>query len=268
MPSRGIELGETENIHFCPAVENLRRCQHKPRWFEESWSVERIENLMRVRADLEHRWDSFDRDHRIVRSKALMHGQVCLAHSDHVRRLHTLNMIRGDARSDLRGPRFSTARVGRARANKARNARKRASRAARAVSPEQGRAALAGLVHDDAPVLMNRGMADPVVPRTPATNTSTTELMLRAHFQESHHSEIHLEHSLYMASVENAQLRQQLSRFQSDNADLHRHNLRLTAKNDQQKRELDQARNLLRDTANASARSAQDITNFLTANNA
>lgn len=139
MPSRGIELGETENIHFCPAVENHRHCEHKPRWIEEDWSVQRIENLMRARADLHYRFDSFDRDHRIARSKALMHGQVCVAHGDHVRRLHTLNMIRGDARSDLRGSRHSTARTGRTRTARARAARKRVVRTARAMSPEQGR---------------------------------------------------------------------------------------------------------------------------------
>lgn len=71
-----------------------------------------------------------------------------------------------------------------------------------------------------------------------------------------------------MASVENAQLRQQLSRVQSEKSDLQRQNLQLTAKNDQQKRELDQARGLLRDTANASARSAQDLLDFLADNNA
>ena len=267
MPSRGIKLGGTENIHVCPAVENHQQCGSDPRWVEESWSAERIRGLMRARADLDYRYDSFDREHRISRSKTLMHGQVCLGHAEHARRLHTLSMIRRDARSDLRGPRNSI-RKNRTRVNRKRTVGGRAGRVTRSMSPEQARAALPGPARNAVPVFVDHAMADPIEPQTPITSSPPNELMLRAHLQDSQNRETHLEHKYYMASLEHAELRQQLARSQSENADLHRHNLRVTAKNDQQKRELDQARNLLRDTANASARSAQGITNFLTANNA
>lgn len=106
MHSPRIELAHASALETCPAIENGQSCHDNPRWIEEDWSAAVVGNLKRAQNDLGRHFDSFSREERVLRSKALLHGQVCIGHEVHALRLHTLQMIRGDARSDLRGPRY------------------------------------------------------------------------------------------------------------------------------------------------------------------
>lgn len=133
-----IALAHANVLQTCPAVENGRPCVNNPRWIEEDWSAEALENLRRAQNDLGSHFDAFSREERILRSKAVVHAHVCVIHSTHSKRLHTLQMIRGDARSDLRGPRFTKRKPARGRKAVV-NTAKKTARIARQPSIERGR---------------------------------------------------------------------------------------------------------------------------------
>jgi hypothetical protein len=73
-------------------------------------------------------------------SNSIIRGRVCLEHVQHMERLHTLQMIRGDARGDLVDPLCPKTRDALPRTAAIRRARKKYVRAARSLTPEQGRA--------------------------------------------------------------------------------------------------------------------------------
>lgn len=137
-----IDLAYAKNIDSCLAIENHLPCLNNPRWIEEDWLQTDVDDLKRARNDTETHWDSFDHDHRVQRSKALIRGQVCTAHKPFLRRLHQANMIRAYARDDLKAPRHSTRRANaeRRRMPTTRAAKKRAVRAVQHQTPEIGRA--------------------------------------------------------------------------------------------------------------------------------
>jgi hypothetical protein len=104
MRSPRIDLAYPENIATCLAIKDHEECFRNPRWIDEDWCVERVEFLQRAQYDFENDSEWFSRDQRASMSTSIIHGRVCLGHSQHVERLHTLQMIRGDARSDIIDP--------------------------------------------------------------------------------------------------------------------------------------------------------------------
>lgn len=140
-----IDLACPESIATCLAIENLDECVHNPRWIEEYWSVERVESLQRTQEDLKHDSESYSRHQRVDMSRRIVHGQVCLEHARHAKRLHTLQMIRGDARSDLATLSLPEIQSGRARIAAVRRAKKKVVRAVRSLTPEKGRAGVEDL---------------------------------------------------------------------------------------------------------------------------
>jgi hypothetical protein len=140
MRPQNINLAYAETMGTCLAVQHNQECLHNPRWIEEDWSEERAHVLQRELHAFEFDAESYSHEQRIMLSRRIVHGQVCLYHSRYcAERLHILQMIRGDARSDLHEPTTTRLRGGRARTAAARAARKRALWAARSLTPEQGR---------------------------------------------------------------------------------------------------------------------------------
>ena len=140
MRPQNIKLSYTETTATCLAVEHNQECLHNPRWIEEDWSEERLHVLQRERWAFEFNAESYNREQRVTLSKRIIHGQVCLHHSRYcAERLHILQMIRGDARSDLRKPTTMGIRRVRVRTAAARAAKKNTVRAARSLTPEHGR---------------------------------------------------------------------------------------------------------------------------------
>lgn len=140
MRPQNINLAYAETIGTCLAVEHNQECLHNPRWIEEDWSEERVHVLQRERHAFERDAEFYSREQRLELSRRIIHGQVCLHHSHYcAERLHILQMIREDARSDLYETKPTRLRGGRVRTAAARAARKRALRAARFLTPEQGR---------------------------------------------------------------------------------------------------------------------------------
>jgi hypothetical protein len=135
-----VDLAYTESIATCPAIEHHEECLRNPRWIEEDWSLERVEYLQRAQDDFENDSEWFSRDQRVNMSRSIIYGRVYLEHAQHTERLHTLQMIRGDARGDIIDPSCLKARNSLARTAAIRRARKRYVRAARSLTPEQGRA--------------------------------------------------------------------------------------------------------------------------------
>lgn len=119
-PRIGLAYSQPHCINACPAVENNQQCLNNPRWIEEDWPTDRVSGLKLANSDLEKHWGSFDRDQKMERSKTLLHGQVCTNHQHQIKHLHTLKMLRGFARDDLKKPkagrvRKATGRAGRKR---------------------------------------------------------------------------------------------------------------------------------------------------------
>lgn len=140
MRPRNINLAYAETMETCLAIEHGQECLHNPRWIEEDWSEERLHILQRERYAFECDPESYSREQRVVLSRRIIHGQVCLHHSRYcAERLHILQMIRGDVRSDLHEPATTRVRSGCVRTAAARAARKRALRAAKSLAPEKGR---------------------------------------------------------------------------------------------------------------------------------
>ena len=140
MRPRYINLAYAETMETCLATEHDQECLHNPRWIEEDWSEERLLTLQRARHALEHDADSYSREQRVALSRRIIHGQVCLHHSrDCVERLHILQMIRGDARSDLHEETTTGVRSGCLQTDAAPAAKKRALPAVGSLTPEQGR---------------------------------------------------------------------------------------------------------------------------------
>lgn len=140
MRPQNINLAYAATMGTCLAVEHNQECLYNPRWIEEGWSEERLHVLQCERFAFECDAESYSRGQRVILSRRITHGQVCLHHSRYcAERLHILQMIRGDARSDLHEPTTTGVRRGRVRTAAARAARKRAVRAARSLTPEQGR---------------------------------------------------------------------------------------------------------------------------------
>jgi hypothetical protein len=140
MRSPRIDLAYADSIATCPAIENHAECLRNPRWIEEYWCIERVEFLQRAQDEFENDSERFSRDQRANMSRSIIQGRVCLEHSGHSERLHTLQMIRGDARSDLVDISYPKAGDALARTTAGRRARTRCVRAARSSTPEQGRA--------------------------------------------------------------------------------------------------------------------------------
>ena len=140
MRPQNINLAYAETMKTCLAIEHDQKCLNNPRWIEEDWSEERLYTLQLERHAFERDPESYSRERRVVLSKRIIHGQVCLHHSRYcAERLHVLQMIRGDAIGDLQEPTTNRVRSGGVRIAAARVARKRAVRAARSLTPEQGR---------------------------------------------------------------------------------------------------------------------------------
>lgn len=140
MRPKNINLAYAETMGTCLAVEHNQECLHNPRWIEEDWSEERLLTLQRERHGFERDPESYTREQRVILSRRIIHGQVCLHHSRYcTERLHILKMIRGDANSDLHEPTTTRMSSGRVRTAAARAARKRAVRAARSLTPDLGR---------------------------------------------------------------------------------------------------------------------------------
>jgi hypothetical protein len=142
MRSPRVDLAYTESIATCLATEDHEDCLRNTRWIEEDWILERVEHLQRAQDDFENLNDSewFSRDQRVSMSRSIIRGRACLEHAQHTERLHTLQMIRGNARGDLIDPSCLKAKNALARTAAIRRARKRYVRAARSLMPEQGRA--------------------------------------------------------------------------------------------------------------------------------
>lgn len=137
MRSPRIDLAYAESIDSCWAVEDNQACFNNPRWIEEGWQRARTDNLKRKPDDLEEHWAAFDIDQKRNKADELLHGQVCLDHANHSKRLKTNMMIRGFARDDLKGPK----RAPRTRRTRATASSAVAGRGSREQTPEVGRAA-------------------------------------------------------------------------------------------------------------------------------
>lgn len=140
MRSQNIDLAYAEAMETCLATEHGQECLHNPRWTEEDWSEEHLHALHLERHALECDAEFYSREQRMELSKRIIHGQLCVRHSRYcAERLHVLQMIRGDAISDLQEPITAGVRSGRVRTVAARAAKKRVVRAARSLTPEHGR---------------------------------------------------------------------------------------------------------------------------------
>jgi hypothetical protein len=125
MHSPRIDVAYAESIATCLAIEDHEECLCNPRWIEKDWSVELVEHLQRAQDDLENDSEWFSRNQGVNMSRSIVHGRACLEHGQHAERLHTLQMIRGDVRSDLVDPSCPNARNALALAAAGRRARKR-----------------------------------------------------------------------------------------------------------------------------------------------
>jgi len=140
MRSCVLNLAYAETLLACLAIEHGDECLNNPRWIEEDWSDERSNDLQHARNNFEHNPESFSHEQRVAISKRIIHGQTCQHHSRlYAKRLHTLQMIRGDAISDLREIPFTRVRSGRVRTAAARGAKRKAVPVAISLTPEQGR---------------------------------------------------------------------------------------------------------------------------------
>lgn len=149
MRPRYINLAYAETMEICLATEHDQECLHNPRWIEEDWSEERLLTLQRARHAFEYDPDSYSHEQRVALSRRIIHGQVCLHHSrDCVERLHILQMIRGDARSDLHEETTTKMRSDCVRTDAAPAAKKRALPALRSLTPEQGRSGPGDLIDE------------------------------------------------------------------------------------------------------------------------